>query len=111
MDTPQLTPALLSAGQAAVAAGRAALGPAVDGGYWGIGLPAPDPRAFAGVPMSTGATGAAQHAALERLGLDVAALPALRDVDTIADARAVAAGAPGTRFAARLAALDLREAA
>jgi uncharacterized protein len=111
MDTPQLTPALLAAGQAAVASGRAALGPALDGGYWGIGLTASDPRAFAAVPMSTAFTGAAQRAALERLGLELAELPALRDVDTIADALAVAAQAPATRFAARLAALDIAEAA
>jgi hypothetical protein len=103
MDTPQLAPELLAAGQAAVAAGCAALGPAGDGGYWGIGLPAPDARAFAGVPMSTAATGAAQRAALRRLGLRVVELPELRDVDTIADARAVAAVAPHTRFAAALA--------
>jgi uncharacterized protein len=109
MDTPQLTPALLATGQAAVAAGFAAVGPALDGGYWGIGLAEPDPRAFTGVPMSTAFTGAAQQAALERLGLEVAQLPALRDVDTIADAHAVAAQAPATRFAAQLAALDIRE--
>jgi hypothetical protein len=53
--------------------------------------------------MSTAATGAAQRAALRRLGLPVVALPELRDVDTIADARAVAARAPHTRFAATLA--------
>ena len=111
MDTPQLTPPLLAAGQAAVAGGCAALGPAVDGGYWGIGLAAADPRAFAGVPMSTAVTGAAQRAALERLGLEVARLPALRDVDTIADAHAVAAQAPSTRFAALLAELDIRDVA
>ena len=102
MDTPQIRPELLAAGQAAVAAGRAALGPASDGGYWGIGLPAPDARAFAGVPMSTAATGAAQRAALARLGLPVARLAELRDVDTIVDARAVALQAPDSRFAAAL---------
>jgi uncharacterized protein len=111
MDTPQITPALLAAGQAAVATGHAALGPAVDGGYWGIGLIAPDPRAFAAVPMSTASTGAAQRAALERLGLEIAELPALCDVDTFADAHAVAAQAPATRFAARLADLDIRDVA
>jgi glycosyltransferase A (GT-A) superfamily protein (DUF2064 family) len=102
MDTPQLTPALLARGQAAVAGGRAALGPADDGGYWGIGLPAPDARVFDGVPMSVAATGRAQRAALARCGLGVTPLPGLRDVDTIADARAVAAQMPGSRFATAL---------
>jgi uncharacterized protein len=105
MDTPQVTPRMLAAGQAAVAAGRAPLGPAADGGYWGIGLPAADARAFAEVPMSTAGTGAAQRAALVRCGLRVAALPLLRDVDTIADALAVAARVPRSRFAAALEAL------
>ena len=49
--------------------------------------------------MSTAWTGRAQRARLRRLGLRVALLPALRDVDHIADARAVAALAPDARFA------------
>jgi rSAM/selenodomain-associated transferase 1 len=105
MDTPQVSPALLAAGQRAVARGAAALGPADDGGYWGIGLPAPYSRAFSGVPMSHALTGVAQRAALERLGLEVTTLPSLRDIDTITDAHAVAALAPRTRFAAAWAAV------
>jgi rSAM/selenodomain-associated transferase 1 len=102
MDTPQLTPAHLEAGLNAVRAGRAAFGPAVDGGYWGIGLHRPDPAVFAGVPMSEDCTGAVQRARLAGLGLRTVGLPPLRDVDTIADARAVAAEAPGSAFAATL---------
>ena len=81
----------------------AVLGPAPDGGYWAIGLSVPDPRAFVGVPMSTAHTGRAQHTRLRMLGLRVALLPALRDVDRIADARAVAKLAPSGRFARALA--------
>ena len=55
--------------------------------------------------MSSPATGAAQRRRLVELGLGVATLPPLRDVDTIDDATAVAAAAPGTRFASRLRAL------
>jgi len=107
MDTPQVTPALLDAGLAALEAGAGSvLGQAEDGGYWAIGLRESDPRVFAGVPMSTEGTGAAQRARLEALGLAVAELPPLLDVDTIADAREVAAAAPGTRFAAELAGID-----
>ena len=40
---------------------------------------------------------------LAELGLSTAVLPPLLDVDTIEDARRVAAEAPGTRFAAVLA--------
>ena len=102
MDTPQLTPALLESGLRALSVCDASLGLAPDGGYWGIGLRAADARVFERVPMSSPATGRAQHARLRSLGLRVAGLPSLRDVDTIADAHAVAALAPGTRFAAQL---------
>ena len=108
MDTPQLTPGLLEAGLAALEgeAADAVLGPATDGGYWTIGLRAPDPRVFAGVPMSEPTTGAAQRDQLHALGLLVAELPPLLDVDTIEAAREVAALAPATRFAAALTAVD-----
>src|SRR3954447_19366715 len=62
MDTPQLTPALLDQGLAAVVDGDSAFGAALDGGYWGIGLRTPDPAVFAGVPMSSHRTGAIQRA-------------------------------------------------
>jgi glycosyltransferase A (GT-A) superfamily protein (DUF2064 family) len=92
MDTPQVTPALLDAGLAAVADGDSAFGAALDGGYWCIGLRAPDAAVFAGVPMSS-----------SRTGLRPAILRPLRDVDTFEDARAVADEAPDTRFATELA--------
>jgi uncharacterized protein len=111
MDTPQVTPGLLSAGLRALERSAAVLGPAPDGGYWAIGLREPEPAALLGVPMSSARTGAAQRARLRRLGLTVAALPALTDVDDVATARAVAAAAPHTRFARALAALDPEEAA
>jgi hypothetical protein len=105
MDTPQVTQDDLARGLERLAAPGvdAVLGPAADGGYWAIGLREAQPRAFLGVPMSTAWTGRAQHARLRRLGLCVALLPALRDVDRIADARAVAALAPAGRFARALA--------
>jgi rSAM/selenodomain-associated transferase 1 len=100
MDTPQVTPALLASGLDAAAHGEAVLGATLDGGYWGIGLRRPDPAVFAGVPMSTARTGAAQRARLGALGLATATLPPLRDVDTFADARAVLPLVAGSRFAA-----------
>jgi rSAM/selenodomain-associated transferase 1 len=106
MDTPQLTPRLLADGLRALEDADASLGPAIDGGYWGIGLSRSDPAVFADVPMSVERTGAVQRQRLRALGLHTAILPALRDVDLIADARAVAALAPHTRFAAALASID-----
>ena len=104
-DAPQVTPALLDAGLAALAHHDAVLGPAADGGYWAIGLRRPAQGAFDGIPMSEPGTGAAQRARLAALGLSVAEPAPLRDVDTIEDARAVAAAAPDTRFAAAVAAV------
>jgi len=107
MDTPQVDRGLLTSAMQTLHQPDvdAVLGPADDGGYWAIGLREADPRVFIGVPMSTAATGAAQLARLRSLGRCVAMLPSLRDVDTFADARAVAAIAPTRRFARALAAL------
>ncbi len=105
MDTPQLTPLLLCAAAAALDDADAVLGRAHDGGWWLLGLRRPDARLFAGVEMSTSRTGAQQLARLRAAGLRVALAPRLRDVDTAADAAAVAGLAPGTRFAAQLRAL------
>lgn len=107
MDTPQLTEAHLVSGLEALNTAPSVFAPAEDGGYWGIGLRAPDARVFAGVPMSEDDTGARQRARLEELGLGVVDLPGLLDVDTIEDARTVARLAPQTRFARALAAMQL----
>ncbi|MFF8991377.1 DUF2064 domain-containing protein [Streptomyces sp. NPDC014983] len=100
MDTPQVTPDLLTVDFADC---DAYLGPAEDGGFWALGLAAPDPALLRGVPMSTPVTGAVQRARLTEAGLRVRELPRLRDVDVADDARAVAALSPHGRFAARLA--------
>jgi rSAM/selenodomain-associated transferase 1 len=102
MDTPQLTPELLTTGMRKLGEADAVLGPAPDGGYWSIGLTRPDSRVFNRIPMSQDTTCAAQRARIKELGLSLHELPWLRDVDTIVDARAVARQAPGSRFAAAL---------
>ena len=100
MDTPQVTPELLTVDFTGY---DACFGPAEDGGFWALGLARPDPALLRGVPMSTPRTGAVQRRRLVAAGLRVRDLPRLRDVDTAADAAAVAALAPRGRFAARLA--------
>jgi uncharacterized protein len=101
MDTPQLTVAVLTTAARLLADTDAVLGAAADGGWWALGLR--DPAAatvLREVPMSTADTHARTLAALRRRGLRVAPLPVLRDVDTAADAHAVAALCPpGSRFA------------
>jgi len=102
MDTPQVTPGLLDAciGRLQESGVQAVVGLAEDGGFWAVGLRRPDPGAFVGVPMSTARTGTLQERRLLDLGLRVARLPTLRDVDEADDARAVAALAPSGLFAA-----------
>jgi rSAM/selenodomain-associated transferase 1 len=104
MDTPQLTTDLLINAINNLTKAEAVLGPAPDGGYWCIGLARPWNAVFEGVPMSHSTTCAAQRGRITELGLTLCELPWLRDVDTITDARAVAAQAPHSRFAAALAA-------
>ncbi|MGW7074729.1 TIGR04282 family arsenosugar biosynthesis glycosyltransferase [Streptomyces sp. NPDC054866] len=104
MDTPQLTPGLLAPalGPDAWQDCDAWFGPAVDGGFWALGLADPDPRLLRGVPMSRPDTGALQRARLTEAGLRVRKLPLLRDVDTPDDAEKVAQAAPDSQFAATL---------
>lgn len=108
MDTPQVTPALLDGALDRLGTEPAVLGPALDGGWWALGLHRYVPGLFAGVPMSAADTADRQA---ERVAASVGTRPGrlslLRDVDEMTDARAVAAAAPGTRFAARLSTLAL----
>ncbi|GAA4205805.1 TIGR04282 family arsenosugar biosynthesis glycosyltransferase [Actinocatenispora rupis] len=104
MDTPQVDPGLLTAAIDRLSTVDAVLGAAEDGGWWALGLRDPAyGAALRGVPMSTDRTGARTADALRRTGLRVSDLPVLRDVDTAADARTVAAALgsrAGSRFAA-----------
>ncbi|MGL5859488.1 MAG: TIGR04282 family arsenosugar biosynthesis glycosyltransferase [Angustibacter sp.] len=97
MDTPQLTGADLAV--RFTGSRDAVLGMAQDGGFWAIGMARPCPQVFPGVPMSVPTTGRVQRERLRQQGFQVRDLAVRRDVDTIGDVRAVAAQAPGTRFA------------
>ncbi|MER7727467.1 DUF2064 domain-containing protein [Streptomyces sp. NPDC096323] len=102
MDTPQVGAADLAPALSPTAwdGCDAWFGPAVDGGFWALGLAEPDPGLLRGVPMSVPETGAVQRRRLVDAGLCVRDLPRLRDVDTAADAAHVASLAPHGRFAA-----------
>ncbi|MEW1587398.1 DUF2064 domain-containing protein [Micromonospora vinacea] len=100
MDTPQISPALLTTALKRLAEHEAVFGPALDGGWWALGLRDPAyASALRDVPMSTGDTGRRTLAALRRHGVRPAILPTQRDVDDWPAALAVAADLPGTRFA------------
>ena len=98
---PRAAPAAVDA----LLAHPAVLGRAPDGGWWALGLQQPGRRPAGGRPDQPGRHRARQLARLRAAGLDPHLLPELRDVDTVADARAVAALAPGGRFAAAVGAL------
>lgn len=102
MDTPQVTPDLLTVDWADA---DAWFGPATDGGFWALGLRRPDPGLLRGVPMSVPHTGAAQYARLADANLRVRTLPTLRDIDTPDDLAHVASRAPRTRTARLVTAL------
>jgi len=108
MDTPQVTATELDDALARLhdPGVDAVLGPALDGGWWAIGLHRPDDRVFLGIPMSRDDTGRRQRDRLDELGLRTAPLPALLDIDHFDDARTVAALAPRLRTAKAVAAVQ-----
>jgi uncharacterized protein len=65
------------------------LGPALDGGYYLIGLKRAAPDLFTGIPWSTDRVLALTQEKARTLGLKIALLPQWRDVDTIEDLQAL----------------------
>lgn len=102
MDTPQVSSAEIQRALDALESCGAVLGRALDGGYWCIGQREPDPAALVGVPMSTDHTFAAQRARFSDLGIRCVIVNELRDMDTYADACAIARQAPHLRLASAL---------
>ena len=65
------------------------LGPALDGGYYLLGLKGPHPSLFDAIPWSSARVLAATEARARTLSLATSRLALLRDVDTLTDARAL----------------------
>ncbi|MEU8662356.1 TIGR04282 family arsenosugar biosynthesis glycosyltransferase [Actinoplanes philippinensis] len=109
MDTPQLTVSThLDPALSRLTGWDAVLGPAEDGGWWALGLRDPGhAELLRRIPTSTATTGWETLTALRRRGLRVHLLPRLRDVDTAADARTVAALCPPDSRFARAVATDV----
>ena len=87
-DCPDITTVDLEEGWSTLQSNDVVLGPAVDGGYWLIGLRAPQPSLFAGMPWSTSALLQATLDRCAAAGLRVQLLRTLSDVDTEEDWRA-----------------------
>jgi hypothetical protein len=79
---------------------RRVLAPALDGGWWALGLADPSHAPCCGRADVQVDTRTLTAAALRGLGLTVLGGPVLRDVDLADDALAVAAQCPAGRFAA-----------
>jgi glycosyltransferase A (GT-A) superfamily protein (DUF2064 family) len=114
MDTPQATPDDLERLDRARVGGSAgtAIGPALDGGWWGLALPQPSlGQVLVGVETSTDRTCDRTEAALSASGATVRRGASMRDMDTIDDARAIAETSPSLNVARALARLDTAAAA
>ncbi len=105
-DSPTLPMAYVAEASRALAAGEAdvVLGPSDDGGYYLVGLRAPCPGLFDGVPWSTPRTRDATLARARALGLSVRLLPPWFDVDTADDLARLRAELAGRAVPARTAA-------
>ena len=84
-DCPGLRASHLTQAFAALETADVVLGPATDGGYYLLGLRQPQPTPFANKTWSTDSVLADTLADAYRLGLRVALLPELRDVDNAED--------------------------
>jgi rSAM/selenodomain-associated transferase 1 len=94
-DTPQITVDLLDGALGHLADPRCVpIGPAEDGGYWGIGRARSGVDLFTDVPMSTDGTYAETLRRIDECGLRPHVLAVLRDVDEISDLRQVAPHCP-----------------
>jgi uncharacterized protein len=101
MDTPQVTPELLTDCARRLLGAPAVLGLADDGGWWVLGVGAAAmAECLRGVPMSQPDTGELTLKALRDNGIDVSLLQQLADIDVVDDVAAVRdACGPGSRFA------------
>jgi rSAM/selenodomain-associated transferase 1 len=91
-DCPGLRAAHLTQAFALLETHEVVLGPATDGGYYLLGLRQPQPELFQNKAWSTKSVLTDTMADARRLGLRVALLPELRDVDTAADLAAWRSG-------------------
>ncbi len=84
-DVPGVTGRTLAAAFTALRQHDVVLGPAVDGGYYLVGLRRPVPGLFSGMPWGTSAVLRRTVSAARRSGATLALLASLADVDEPAD--------------------------
>ncbi len=82
-DCPYVTPDLIRMAAGQLEKHEAVIGPAVDGGYYLLGLNRPQPRLFEGIAWSTESVFSATLERIKEVGLTVNILPTLEDVDDL----------------------------
>jgi rSAM/selenodomain-associated transferase 1 len=84
-DVPELSVHIIEAAFHALQDRDMVIGPALDGGYYLLGLTQLHPQLFEHMPWSTGQVYAKTMQCAQSLGLQVHILPKLRDIDIEAD--------------------------
>ncbi len=84
-DCPFLTSSILAEAFQALGSGKSCIGPALDGGYYLIGLKNPNAYWFEGIPWSTSEVFQRTIDKFTEKSEPFHLLPTLRDVDTIED--------------------------
>ncbi len=84
-DVPGITPAVIQQAEEALIEHDIVIGPAIDGGYYLLGLARPVPDLFTGIHWGTGSVLAQSLSIINNLGLSVKKLRTLHDVDRPSD--------------------------
>ncbi len=84
-DCPDISRTIVGRGFMQLETNDIVLGPAHDGGYYLIGLRRPDPELFSNMQWGTGRVLQQTLDKINAVGLTVALLPELRDIDRIED--------------------------
>ncbi len=84
-DCASLTPAIIRQAFSRLRSYDYVLGPALDGGYYLIGMRRPSPTLFTGIRWSTSTVLQETLTKIEKLGKRYFLLPALSDIDTLED--------------------------
>jgi rSAM/selenodomain-associated transferase 1 len=88
-DTPDVSAATIAQAIHILDRADVAIGPALDGGYYLLGLKAPHERLFDGVPWGTPDVLQVTERRCQDLDITVGQLGVLRDIDTAEDLRAL----------------------
>jgi hypothetical protein len=84
-DCPSITHDIVSRGGALLGKHDVVIGPALDGGYYLLGVKACRPELFSGIAWGTDAVFSQTQEKIQRLHLTCGLLPLLRDIDLLED--------------------------